>query len=210
MWLNSVENRAILAFRGTVTFTTTTLKVSLTNWIADFKFDRKKCRLGDPAIDCGEVHDGFQTDYIAVQGQIHQALKALPLTLTLDITGHSLGGALSTLAFYDIQYYFKFHKISLTNYGAPAVGDSTFYNAYQKALLLSNAVMMRYVRRQLDDRSDVLQVDVVSIITDDFGYYHITSPTFLESPTKFKLNMPDIRALHNYDGYWADAKSLRE
>ena len=55
------------------------------------------------------------------------SLKAQYPTATIGITGHSLGGALATLAAYDTKIKFFDVDVHLHNMGSPRVGNTAFY-----------------------------------------------------------------------------------
>jgi len=99
----------ILAFRGTG-------PASTVNWLADFE---AKLRPKDTDI---QTHEGFAATYESLRPQI---LKTLPADRTIWITGHSLGGALATLAGVQLQAA-GFRVRATYTYGGPRVGNAAF------------------------------------------------------------------------------------
>lgn len=78
------------------------------------------------------MHLGFVTAYMSIQDRIHEAVEQFkPKRLT--ITGHSLGGALATLAAIDfaLTEVGRF-DIELYTFGAPRVGNKQFQELYNK------------------------------------------------------------------------------
>ncbi|KAI7872485.1 Alpha/Beta hydrolase protein [Spinellus fusiger] len=108
-----------LVFRGSI---------SIPNWVADLSFAKKSY----PPVDGAEVHSGFYDSYISSQ------FVVVPIVLDqLDkypsyrvlVTGHSLGGAIATVATLDL--YQRDIRLSNANlfaqtYGGPRVGDANF------------------------------------------------------------------------------------
>ena len=47
-------------------------------------------------------------------------------------TGHSLGGALATLAAYDLQAEFAFRKLQVYTFGSPRTGNHAFAHDYER------------------------------------------------------------------------------
>jgi hypothetical protein len=89
----------------------------------------------------GQVHRGFQTAWDSVEAsivrQIRQWNEGRPKLLPLFITGHSLGGALATVAAASLVKR-KFNIQGLYTFGQPRVGDIIF--AAEIGLLLKGKV----------------------------------------------------------------------
>lgn len=99
----------VLAFRGTEATS-----------IADIKAD-----LNGVTMQCesmGRIHTGFNDAFAEVHIDIYKCIEALDDDKPLFITGHSLGGALATVAAKKLK--FKKHGIAACyTYGSPRVGD---------------------------------------------------------------------------------------
>ncbi|SGZ09220.1 lipase family protein [Moritella viscosa] len=98
----------ILAFRGTEA-------TSLKDIKADIKAVTTRCETG------GQVHSGFKDAFDEVCDSIVGALKAINNNKPLMITGHSLGGALATIAAKRLT--FKNGIAGCYTFGSPRVGD---------------------------------------------------------------------------------------
>jgi triacylglycerol lipase len=99
----------ILAFRGTGPFSTA-------NWLADFEAALQPT---DSAI---QTHKGFEQNYHSLEPQI---LKTLSTNRKLWVTGHSLGGALATLATVELPKS-GFGVRATYTFGGPRVGNEAF------------------------------------------------------------------------------------
>ena len=101
------RNNVLISFRGTE---------SLGDWLGNLNvFSTTK--------DYGVVHKGFYNGFAAVKLLLEEELKRLS-PKTILITGHSLGGALATIA---AAEWNKFYPITgVYTYGQPAVGKGTF------------------------------------------------------------------------------------
>ena len=80
------------------------------------------------------VHSGFKEMYLSVRLKLINILeeaiqkdkKNKNLLKNIFLTGHSLGGALATLASLDISQLFYKYNIVVYNFGSPRVGDHSF------------------------------------------------------------------------------------
>jgi len=107
--------------------------LSLKNWIDDIN----TLKVNYPACSGCTVHEGFYYTYLAVQNQLHNALKDLIQqypNLPIQVTGHSLGAALSVHAALDIKQTYHVPVDIVYNFGQPRVGNPTF-EQYQKQTL---------------------------------------------------------------------------
>ncbi|WP_070962729.1 lipase family protein [Vibrio sonorensis] len=98
----------VLAFRGTEA-------TSLNDIKSDAKATIIKCKTS------GKVHEGFHEAFESVQEKLNAALNELAESKPLFITGHSLGGALATIAAKRLK--FKYGIAACYTFGAPRVGD---------------------------------------------------------------------------------------
>ena len=113
--------RLVIAFRGTQT---------PADWLKDLDFVPAPYL---PLPGRGTVHQGFQQVYYAVRGSILAYLKANMDATELLVVGHSLGGALATLAIPDILNQFPEGAIApiLYTFASPRAGHNdfaTFFN----------------------------------------------------------------------------------
>ncbi len=102
---------AVLAFRGTATFT---------DWCTDLNVGLKRL------IEDGDfgIHKGFWHAYASAGDEILQAVNAhVPATLPLYITGHSLGGALAQIASAVLE---RDNLAACYTFGSPRVATRDF------------------------------------------------------------------------------------
>ncbi|KAM0479979.1 hypothetical protein ACHAPX_004558 [Trichoderma viride] len=98
---------------------------NLRNFITDVTFAFSDCAFADGC----EVHDGFNDAWNeiadAATAAISQAVAANP-GFSIVTTGHSLGGAVATLAAADLRT--QGYSIDIYTYGSPRVGNDVFAN----------------------------------------------------------------------------------
>jgi hypothetical protein len=132
---------AVVVFRGTQ-------MTSMKNWQVDANLLRTKLKLGDGFPDT-EVHEGFLKSLERVlprvktwlNGNFGGLVGGVPKDWTVLFTGHSLGGALATLAatLAELhQWDQKPHAVVV--FGAPRVADGTL-SAWWKARGLCNRLL---------------------------------------------------------------------
>ncbi|KKA27795.1 hypothetical protein TD95_003567 [Thielaviopsis punctulata] len=143
----------VLSYRGTV---------DIRNWIVNLSFSQSSC---EELIEDCEAHQGFLWAWSetkdAVMSGIAAATAEFP-SYKIIVTGHSLGGAMATLATAYLRN--AFYKLDLYTYGSPRVGNLMFVQLVTNQLGSENRVT------KLDDPVPRLP----PIFT---GYYH-TSPEY--------------------------------
>jgi triacylglycerol lipase len=109
----SNDGYAVLSFRGT--------EVSKRQ---DLKIDAQALRV---SVLEGRIHSGFRIAYDSVAPEIEKYVLRLK-DIPLYITGHSLGGALATVATQRLEHISKIREIIAACYtfGSPRVGDSHY------------------------------------------------------------------------------------
>ncbi|MFW9993125.1 MAG: lipase family protein [Candidatus Odinarchaeota archaeon] len=114
------------------------------------------------------VHAGFLEAYKSVKKEIHAHLNTLfseQGSSRLFVTGHSLGGALATIAAVDLNQTFKL-PVTIYTYGSPKVGNSWF---------------ARKFNRKIKDSFRIANVDdVIPSYPPVIGYNHINSLVFID------------------------------
>ena len=104
------DKTAVLAFRGTEANSWTDVKTDL-----NARFYK-----GEGGV---KMHSGFVNAYKQVREQVRKAVDKLPPEFSLYITGHSLGGALATIAARDLE---RDSLAACYTFGGPRVGDEEF------------------------------------------------------------------------------------
>jgi len=109
------EKEIILSFRGSE---------SAQDWYQTIKISKTPFLT---ANDCRvKVHSGFYEQYTSISQQIMNHIKENSKLTTIYCTGHSLGGALATIASIDIKLQFKHLHVKCYTFGAPRVGNNSF------------------------------------------------------------------------------------
>lgn len=114
--LSNIGSDLVVAFRGTQ---------SLANFVTDAQVRRVPLFPGSDA----EAHEGFFFAFESVRTRLEEAVAELR-SERVWFTGHSLGGALATLA----GLYFAGPGVSVYTFGAPRVGNAAFRRLYQSQL----------------------------------------------------------------------------
>jgi hypothetical protein len=74
----------------------------------------------------GTVHLGFRLVYASVRASLEQGLAAVPGNTRVTVLGHSLGGAMATLAGPDIKRNLNQENVDVCTFGGPRVGKADF------------------------------------------------------------------------------------
>eukprot|EP00927_Polykrikos_kofoidii_P055697 TRINITY_DN49910_c0_g1_i1.p1 TRINITY_DN49910_c0_g1~~TRINITY_DN49910_c0_g1_i1.p1 ORF type:complete len:352 (-),score=52.36 TRINITY_DN49910_c0_g1_i1:89-1093(-) len=119
------EKKCVIAFRGSV---------SLANWISDFTFLTKTWPLSENgAAWCPgcRAHLGFAIAWDAVRDDAMSFIVELGCR-NVTVVGHSLGGAVATLAAVDIRATGPRNLVvsNIYTFGCPRVGNKAFTEAF--------------------------------------------------------------------------------
>ncbi|WP_225442681.1 lipase family protein [Paenibacillus lycopersici] len=126
------ERGVILAFRGTI---------SPTDWITDMMAQQTAFKpLGKGCM----THRGFTEVYMSARDAIFKLLNQTAKGKPLFVTGHSLGGALATLASADIAVNRPPASLITYTFGAPRVGDPGFARSYNAAVPVTYRVQNEF------------------------------------------------------------------
>ena len=111
-----------LVFRGTLT---------ASEWIRSFNMDLVPA----PLPDHGHVHKGFLQTYALFQDAIIESVEKTGQNRSVFVGGHSLGGAISTLAVAEIGQRFPDRVPRFYSFGSPRVGDNDFVQSFNRGYL---------------------------------------------------------------------------
>jgi len=142
------ENMYVLAFRGTQP--------------KRFEDINTDIRVYKSTLKEGKIHAGFHEAYQEVEDEIVNIfLKNQEWTWPLYVTGHSLGGALATIATQNLEHKIKSQIAACYTFGSPRVGN----RQYERN---TKAPFYRIVH----------STDIVTLVPS-IGYMHIGDPRYL-------------------------------
>ena len=164
-WVCRKDDRLMITFRGTQT---------PGDWLNNLDF------IAEPYLPVpgrGTVHQGFQLVYYAVRKNLLAIVNQMGIGCTeLVITGHSLGGALATLAMPDILNQPFAANISpiLYNVASPRVGHADFQSYFDSHINVSYRI--------------VNQWDVVPHVPPSLaGFVHVGNQLTIDSGFSFNV-----------------------
>ncbi|MGO4369807.1 lipase family protein [Paenibacillus sp. 2TAB19] len=176
------EQASVLAFRGSG---------SAEDWVADFIAQQNVYR---PVKNAGQTHKGFTDIYMSTRNEVLALIQTLPADKPLFITGHSLGGALATLAAIDIASNTAIRSPIVYTFGAPRVGDPKFVRAY-------NTIIDTHWRFQNEfDIVPHLPPHVYQSPKTKQTYYYL----HVKGEVKRSFRMGSISGNHILSSYFAD------
>lgn len=164
---------AVLAFRGTET--------KIDDWLTD-----AKCVFCEQADIYGsaKVHAGFHAALTALwkNQTLARSLSSLAGSRTLlHLTGHSLGGALATLAAYRLAKRNPQAVQSIYTYGSPRVGDPAFVREFDTLFagrayrVVNNEDLVTRVPPRsggYDHIGTIIYIDDTGTIQRDIGFWY--------------------------------------
>lgn len=116
------DSTIIITFRGTQTEH---------EWLADFQIQKT---LFPYVKETCYVHEGIFNIYQSCRNSILTQINNLSPIKEVIITGHSLGGALSTILTLDIIRSTKFTNVSHCSFASPKVGDINFAKLFKNSV----------------------------------------------------------------------------
>lgn len=114
------DTYACISFTGTMT---------IPEWGADFDYRLIPATALNNYVPGVACHRGFYFLYLAIRGQIWDWINENP-GKTIFITGHSLGGALSTISAYDLALLTPIHY----SFAAPRSGNVNYATQFNELL----------------------------------------------------------------------------
>jgi len=163
-FLVSNGDYAILAFRGTQKA-----------W-RDVQTD---IRAGRVRTSSGKIHVGFSQGYTSIAKKIEKSLARIG-RIPIYITGHSLGGALATIAtqYLEANPRFEFQMAACYTFGSPRVGNADYDPNLKTSVF------------RIVNTTDI--VTVVPLLT--MGFVHVGDIRFLDRKNdKFRRGIPVLR-----------------
>ena len=136
---NPNVNRVVVSFRGTEQTQWKDLLTDASLVPSRIDYDEGTMRISkDSRIqdDTVWVHTGFLNAYVCIQKEVAEIVRqvvkqnANESKWTCYVTGHSLGGALSTLCSFDLAMQGTFGDIICYNFGSPMVGSQAFTESF--------------------------------------------------------------------------------
>ncbi|MCO5594626.1 hypothetical protein L7F22_048659 [Adiantum nelumboides] len=175
LWRDAEHHRLVIAFRGTEQVKWKDLRTDLMLLPVSFSPER----VGGKFKEEAKVHGGFLNAYDSVISRLKSLVKASIKTSNVNgdtehpwqvyVTGHSLGGALATLAALELSTsrLSREHRIKVTmyNFGSPRVGNKKFADRYNMIVKDSWRV--------------VNHLDIIPTVPRLMGYCHVATPIYL-------------------------------
>ncbi len=121
-----------------------------------------------------KAHFGFVNSYNGIKNQLLDLVSTLLLDRPYEVyvTGHSLGGALATLAALDIRERFRPH-VCVYTFGSPKVGNRWFAMKFN---------------RSVKNSFRVVHDDDLVVWLPPMGFYHVKKLVFIDSEGKIDIN----------------------
>jgi len=157
--VDELEKQIVIAFRGSSKddqkIWEENFKNSLVSATYSLSLDEKHVPSG---VDIDEIliHDGFGQIFRSIKEEVIGTVKKLTETYPgykLRFTGHSLGGALATLAVVEVDAVLKLRNFEVITFGSPRVGDKNF-------ALYFNSKFMDTSFRVVHDRDLVAHIPI--------------------------------------------------
>ena len=91
----------------------------------------------------GRIHRGFLTQWESIRRSIINEMNRPGTPQNIYVTGHSLGGALATIAALDMKKHMPNSNIVVWTFGAPRVGNAEFVQDFRNHIKESVRVIRR-------------------------------------------------------------------
>lgn len=160
-FIASSKKMILISFRGTQNYR---------HWMGNFD-------LWPVKADYGKVHRGFYNAFDAVKGKLEKSIKRLG-DLPLVLTGHSLGGALATVAAAEWNSMYNINRV--LTFGQPAVGRGDFQKFFREHY---DKNFFRFVNNS----------DIVTRVPPN--YWHVGSKIYFDADGDAQSVGPQVEAV---------------
>ncbi|KAH5999947.1 hypothetical protein HBI83_221260 [Parastagonospora nodorum] len=157
----------VVSFRGSLT---------VDAWVTNYEFDTVD---SDVCSGC-TAHRGFWNSWVIARDTVNPAVQQASATFPkykIVVVGHSLGGAVATLAAASLRN--SGYKVALYNFGSPRVGGAKISN------YITNQSGGNF---RFTHRNDL--VPKVPLMT--MGYNHISPEYYIDTPNQPEVTAQDI------------------
>ena len=168
---------AVFGFRGTE-------PTSINDWAKNFKMILVPVRVGSAAF---KIHQGFRDRYQDISLWFETEYQAIPQDYKIMITGHSLGGALTTVSAAIVSGKTKRLPDAVIPYASPLVGGQDFQTYYENVVGCGRTLRVTV-------EGDIITKAPSTLL----GYTHVCSPLELEGHTGF---LTPGKMIENHDVY---------
>lgn len=182
------DNRMVIAFRGTSSLQDAWTDIQISKeTFPKLGFFRRLISIRSMLRT--KAHHGFFNSYVSVRRELMEIVEELLKDQNYDIylTGHSLGGALATIAALDLS---RDTKARITNYtfGAPKVGNKRFVRYYNKKV--------KDTFRVVNDEDPIPSIP-------GFTFKHVKNSALIDERTTIKINPSFIERIEKgMEGLW--------
>lgn len=170
--LDHTNKRIVMAFRGSTT---------LDSYVTDIRFGLKETYICEGC----QAHEGFWQSWLDAKDTVIPIVKKAAAswsTYQITSTGHSLGGAIATLAAAELRKYNM--DVALYSYGAPRVGEKR---------------ISKYISDQGNNFRLTHYNDLVPRLPDRWlmGYVHISPEYYIKTRNKETVEINDIQVINS-------------
>lgn len=144
----------------------------------------------------GRVHKGFASAFASIYPQLQREQRAILAADVVHCVGHSLGGAIATLA--AGRYAALNKRVRLYTFGSPRVGYRDAYGAFERTIGRANIFRVAHNR------------DPITMMAT-YPYRHVLAP--YTEPNNFTVNSPSpsiTMANHDMTNYAQTFKKVRD
>ena len=121
LFTHSEQRLAVFGFRGTEA-------TNIIDWKKNFKMNLVEASIGSTTF---RIHEGFRDRYLDIAPWFEDQYRAIPQDYKIIITGHSLGGALATIAAAYASGKLKRDPDAVITFASPLVGGEDFHEYYR-------------------------------------------------------------------------------
>ena len=178
-------DKIVVAFRGSATWPNTLTNICFAPSIyASFLLNTTEA----------QAHNGFLEYYFRLRPQLIRFLSSTEVSSKhIVFTGHSLGGAIATIAAADAQANLQLRSVSLFTYGEPRVGNDAFVHFLRASRLEKSfrVVNEKDPVPQIPFRDD--QYEIFDPLSPPlFGYVHRSGEVLLKNNNAEILECEDF------------------